>query len=133
VALEDLRPGLTASLSLTVEERHTAHAQGHTGVHVLATPTLILFCEMASDRVIHDAYGPGESSVGLHNDIWHLAAARPGETVTIEAELTAIEGRKLTFAVEGRVGGEPLVKGIHERVWVDLARFLARLEREPRG
>ena len=133
MALADLRPGLTGSIAVTVEERHTAHAQGHTGVHVLATPTLILFCEMASDQAIKHAYGPGDSSVGLHNDIWHLAAARPGETVTIDAELTAIEGRKLSFAVRGTVRGQALARGIHERVWVDLARFLARLERETQG
>jgi predicted thioesterase len=48
--------------------------------------------------------------------------------VTIDAELTAIEVRKLSFAVRGTVRGDALARGIHERVWVDLARFLARLE-----
>jgi fluoroacetyl-CoA thioesterase len=127
MALADLHVGLTGSYTVTVEERHTAHAQGHTGVHVLATPTLILFCEIAADHAIRHAYGPNDSTVGLHNDIWHLAAALAGQSVTIDSELIEIDGRKLRFAISGRVGDKELTRGIHERVWVDLPRFLARL------
>ncbi len=127
MALADLRVGLTGSYTVTVEERHTAHSQGHKGVHVLATPTLILFCEISADHAIRHAYGPDDSTVGLHNDIWHLAAALPGQKVTINSELIEIDGRKLKFALAGRVGDKELTKGIHERVWVDLPRFLKRL------
>ncbi len=127
MALADLHVGLKGSYTVTVEERHTAHSQGHTGVHVLATPTLILFCKISADHAIRHAYEPGDSTVGLHNDIWHLAAALPGQSVTIDSELIEIDGRKLKFAITGHVGGKELTKGIHERVWVDLTRFLERL------
>jgi predicted thioesterase len=127
VALGDLKPGVTGRLEIVVDENHTAHALGYNGMHVLGTPTLILFCERCAGQSIGFAKGPSDSSVGLHNDIWHLAPAKPGDKVVIESKLTAIEGRKLTFEVWGTVNGTtPIVKGIHEQVWIDLKKFLAR-------
>lgn len=126
MALSDLKPGITGRLEIVIDDSHTAHALGYEGVHVLGTPTLTLFCERAAGQSIAFAKGPRDSSVGLHNDIWHLAAARPGDTVVIESKLVAISGRKLTFELSGTVNGKPLVKGIHEQVWIDLERFLAK-------
>ena len=126
MALTDLKPGVKGRLELVVDDSHTAHALGYEGVHVLGTPTLTLFCERCAGQSIAFAKGPRDSSVGLHNDIWHLGAARPGDRVVIESTLTAIDGRKLTFELTGTVNGKPLVKGIHEQVWVDLERFLAK-------
>jgi len=148
MALSDLKPGITGRLEIVVDESHTAHAIGYDGVHVLATPTLTLFCERCAGQSIAFAKGPRDSSVGLHNDIWHLGAARPGDTVVIESKLVEIDGRKLKFELSGtvnaptpagafqseglsleelrRAGGKPLAKGIHEQVWVDLDRFLAK-------
>jgi predicted thioesterase len=124
VGLADLKVGIEGRLEIVVDDSHTAHALGYEGVHVLGTPTLTLFCERCAGQSIAFAKGPGDSSVGLHNDIWHLAAARPGDTVVIESRLVAISGRKLTFELKGTVNGKPLVKGLHEQVWVELERFL---------
>jgi predicted thioesterase len=127
MALSDLKPGITGHLEIVVDESHTAHALGYNGMHVLGTPTLILFCERVAGQSISFAKGPGESSVGLHNDIWHLAPAKPGDTVVIESKLIAIDGRKLTFELKGTVNGTtPIVKGIHEQVWINLEQFLER-------
>jgi len=126
VALTDLKPGIAGRLEIVVDDSHTAHALGYEGVHVLGTPTLTLFCERCAGQSIAFAKGPRDSSVGLHNDIWHLAAARPGDTVVIESKLTAVSGRKLTFELKGTVNGKELVKGIHEQVWIDLAQFLLK-------
>ena len=103
MALSDLKPGITGRLEIVVDESHTAHAIGYDGVHVLATPTLTLFCERCAGQSIAFAKGPRDSSVGLHNDIWHLGAARPGDTVVIESKLVEIDGRKLKFELSGTV------------------------------
>ena len=126
MALADLKVGAAGRVEVTIDDSHTAHAIGHKGVHVLGTPILTLFCEQAGGEAIKHAQGPGESTVGLHNDIWHLAAAKPGDKVVVEAKLIEIDGRKLKFELSGTVNGRPLVRGIHERVWVDLERFLTR-------
>lgn len=121
--------GMTGSYTATVEPGHTADAVGNPGVAVLATPTLTLFCEMAAHHAIVDAFEPGQSSVGFHNDLYHLAATPVGETVTVTARLSAIDGKRLTFDISGRDGTNEIVKGIHERVLVRLDAFLAGIRR----
>ena len=36
----------------------------------------------------------GEGSLGVHVDVSHLAATPPGLTVTVDVEVTAIEGKR---------------------------------------
>ena len=51
-----------------------------------------------------------------------------GMTVRAQAELTAIEGRKLTFRVEADDERERIGEGEHRRVVIDLERFEERVE-----
>lgn len=124
-----LRIGMTGTHRATVPQKHTAEAFGNPGVRVLATPMLILYCEMASHDAIVAHLDDGQASVGIHNDNHHLAATPVGGVVTVEATLTAIDGRRLTFAVAGRDQHQTVCRGTHTRVVVDLARFLAGLGR----
>ena len=119
--------GMTGTHTAMVADAHTAHALGNDGVHVLATPMMILFCEIATHNTIAAQLTAGEASVGTHVDIHHLAATPVGGVVTVEATLTAIDDRRFTFAVEGRDDHRQICRGIHERVVVDRERFLARL------
>lgn len=119
--------GMKGVYSVTVAPEHTAHAQGNPGVYVLSTPVLTLFCEMAAYEAIYQHFAPDQSSVGTHNDIWHLAATPVGETVTIEAELVEIDRRRLKFALTGRDERNQIVRGSHERFLVNLPDFLAKL------
>ena len=48
-------------------------------------------------------------------------------TVRVRATLTAIEGRKLTFAVEAFDSKEKVGEGVHVRYVVDRQRFEGRL------
>ena len=103
-----------------VEPQHTAHAWGNVGVPVLATPILILFCEIAGHNAIFRNFKPGEGSVGYHNDLWHLAATPVGGTVTVEATIREIDRKRLIFDVTGHDERAQVVKGTHERIVVDL-------------
>ena len=69
-----------------------------------------------------------DGSAGTHLDISHDAASPIGMKVWAEAEVTAVEGRKLTFAVSaydeaGKIGG-----GTHERFIINPEKFLARVQ-----
>ena len=110
-----------------VEPQHTAHAWGNVGVPVLATPILILFCEIAGHNAIFRNFKPGEGSVGYHNDLWHLAATPVGGTVTVEATIREIDRKRLIFDVTGHDERAQVVRGTHERIVVDLDKFLAKL------
>ena len=56
-----------------------------------------------------------------------MAATPPGLTVTVECEVVAVEGRKVTFKARAHDGVDLISEGTHERVVIDAARFNARL------
>ena len=112
-------------------DRHTAEHYGNDGVAVVATPVLIGFLETAAHECIAASYEAGEGSVGTAVNVRHLAAALPGAVVLAEARVTAVDGRRVDFAVEARVGEKLLMAGTHGRAVVDLRRFLASLGAAP--
>ncbi len=127
------RPGLTGEAALTVGEDDTALAVGSGDVPVLATPRLIVLCEVAALAALAPCLEEGETSVGVAVDVRHLAPTVVGRSVVAEARLDAVDGRRLTFVVRavelGNGGGEndkEVARGRHVRVLVDRAQFLAR-------
>lgn len=120
--------GRTHELDRVVTPELSAHAMGNEGVHVLATPNLVMLFEACSVRAIQDALEPGQATVGTHLDVRHLAATPIGDTVRIRAELIEVAGKRLVFHVEGFDSAEKIGEGRHERYVVDLGRFLARVQ-----
>jgi predicted thioesterase len=118
--------GLRTSWQRRVDEDMTADRWGNTGVFVLATPTLVGLLEMTAVRAIHDQLEQGWSTVGTHIDLRHLKATPVGDTLTLSAEVTAVDGRRVTFKVKAEDSGGVAGEGTHERVLIDLARFLQR-------
>jgi fluoroacetyl-CoA thioesterase len=122
-----LEPGLSASVSLTVGEADTAQALGSGDVPVLATPRLVALAEAATVRATARHLPSGSTTVGTRVSVSHLAATPIGGTVTVTAELSTVDGRRLEFAVSASDGGgTPVAEGTVERVLVDRARFLAK-------
>lgn len=119
--------GLTGLYTKTVTTGETAHAFGNDGVHVLASPTLGLYCELACHNAIEPHFAPGESSVGIHLDLYHMAATAAGDQVTVEARLTEIDRKRVVFTFEGHDSRGQIVRGVHERMLVDLQKFLENL------
>lgn len=122
--------GLSGKVSRTVDATMTASAVGSGGVDVLSTPTMILLMEMAAVEAVSGALARGLVTVGTGVNVRHLAATPMGDTVTAAAEVTALEGRRLTFAVEARDSERIVGTGTHVRMAVDLQRFMSSL-REP--
>jgi fluoroacetyl-CoA thioesterase len=119
--------GAHASWQVRVEPDMTADRWGNPGVLVLATPHLVGLFEGAAVRAIRDRLEPGQSSVGTHVDIRHLKATPVGDTVTLTAEVTAVDGRRVTFSVRAEDSGGLAGEGTHERVLIDLDRFMQRV------
>ena len=91
--------GLTASITLKVEEGDTALAIGSGDVPVLATPRLVTLVEQASVAALGSKLGPDKTSVGYEVQLAHLSPTPVGSEVTAEATLESVEGRRLTFRV----------------------------------
>src|SRR5256714_7458515 len=94
-----LEPGLSASVRLTVTEADTAQALGSGDVPVLATPRLLALAEAASVRATARHLPAGTTTVGTRVALDHLAATPIGGTVTVAAQLSTVDGRRLTFVV----------------------------------
>lgn len=94
---------------------------------VLATPMMILAMESAALAAIKPYLEPGESAVGSHVDVKHLAATPVGQRVTASAVVTKVTGRRIEFEVRAWDEGEEIGVGTHERVVIDVARFETQL------
>ena len=125
-----LPSGLTASITLTVEEGDTALAIGSGDVPVLATPRLVTLVEKASVAAIGDKLGPDKTSVGYEVQLAHLSPTPVGSEVTAEATLEGVEGRRLTFRVAVTDAAGLVAAGRITRVVVVRDRFIERAQSE---
>jgi fluoroacetyl-CoA thioesterase len=94
---------------------------------VFATPMMVTVMENAALNAVRDYLDPGESAVGTLVNVRHLAATPAGQTVTAEAVVTRVEGRRIWFDVTARDEIETIGDGTHERMVVDLKRVAAKL------
>lgn len=115
-----------ADLTVPAVSKHLAHFQDMPPV--FATAFLVAFVEDTCVAALKPHLASGQKSVGTHVDVSHTAATPVGRTVTCDVELVELEGRKLKFKVACRDDQGPIGDGFHERVLIDVAKFLARLE-----
>ena len=123
-----LETGLRGHASMQVSPKYTAEAWGSGDVPVFGTPSLVALLETASVNAVAKHLGPGETTVGTWLDVSHLAATPVGLEVRAEAELIAIEGRKLTFTAVAHDSREKIGECRHHRVIVARDRFLAKIQ-----
>ena len=120
--------GMKGRAETVVVQENTAQAAGSGLVPVFATPWMVALMENAAVQAVQGALSADEGTVGTRLDVTHDAATPIGMKVWAEAEVTAMEGRKLTFAVSaydeaGKIGG-----GTHERFIIKPEKFLARVQ-----
>lgn len=122
-----LTTGLKGSAEAGVTPERLATAVGSGNAPVFASPMMVALMEAACVHCVEHLLPQGFQSLGTHLDVHHVAPTPKGRTVTATALLTAVEGRKLTFALEAHDGIEKIGYGTHTRVVVDTPRFLARV------
>jgi len=126
--VEEIVPSLLGEIEMVVHEENTASHLGSGNVAVLATPEMIRLMERAAVAAVDHLLPDGHGTVGVAVDVRHLAATPVGMKVRAQAELTAVEGRKLTFRVEAFDEVEKIGEGEHRRVVIDVERFKERVE-----
>ena len=124
----ELKVGMKGRAETVVVPENTAQAVGSGLVPVFATPHMIALMENAAVNAVQAQLAAGEGTVGTRLDVTHDAATPVGMNVWAEAELTAVEGRKLTFAVAAFDAREQIGGGTHERFIIKTEKFLARVE-----
>jgi predicted thioesterase len=122
--------GLSASITMTVQEGDTAVATGSGDVPVLATPRLVALVEQASVQALANKLGPEKTSVGYEIQLAHLSPTPVGSEVTADATLESVEGRRLTFRVSVTDARGLVAAGRITRVVVIRDRFIERAQSE---
>src|SRR6266581_5767387 len=125
-----VRPGLTGDAGLVVGAEHTAPRIGSGKVHVLATPVMINLIEAAALAAVEHLLPEGYQSLGTHLDVRHIAATPVGMRVRATAEVTAVQGRTISFKVNVEDEVDLVGDGVHERIVVNVAKFDQRVQRK---
>ena len=126
--MSELTPGLAAELEHLVTDEDTASRWGSGLVPVFSTPALVGLMESTAVQALAGHLQPGQTTVGGHIDVRHLAATPVGMKVRARAELTAVEGRKLVFKIQAWDALELIGEADHDRFVIDEAKFLAKLQ-----
>lgn len=122
---ESLKTGQATTARITVDEARTIDFMGEEG-RVYATPELVRDIENTCRNLLLEHQEPGEDSVGVHIEVNHTAPTPLGMWVEITAEITELNGRRVTFVVNGRDEVEDIVLGKHTRFIVDVQKSAER-------
>ena len=121
-----LNKGIIGKEELIVTEENTAKVVGSGGLEVFATPALIALAEKTAFQSVAEHLEEGQSTVGTHIDIKHIAATPVGMKVTCETELIEVDSenpRRLVFSVNVYDEVEKIAEGTHERFIIYSERF----------
>ena len=116
--------GVKGEVSTLVEREDTAKEVGSGSLLVYATPCMVALMEGAACEAIAEALPEEKTSVGIELNISHLSATPVGLEVRAEAEVTAVEGSIITFAVTADDEAGKIGEGTHKRAIVSTQRFL---------
>lgn len=123
-----LEAGIKGIQKTKVDESNSALAMGSGTLKVFATPAMVALMEETAWKSIAPHLEEGSGSVGTALNIRHTAATPLGMEVTCESELTAVDGRKLTFRVTARDEAGLIGEGEHERFIVKDEAFQAKAD-----
>ena len=127
--MQSIPVGTTGSFSLVVMPEHLASRfKDVTLPPVLATPVMIMVMENAALNAIKPYLDAGESALGTHVEVRHLAATPVGRHVTGEAKVTNVDGRRIEFSIRATDGNEEIGVGTHERVVLQLPKLSERMK-----
>ncbi|MBK6320017.1 MAG: thioesterase family protein [Dehalococcoidia bacterium] len=133
MALEDLKPGATASRSVTAAPEHFASKIVTGTPDVFSTPALGALVEKTAAEWVGAHLNADQMTVGAQIVINHTAATPEGLTVTATVTLAGVEGRKLDFTWTATDGIDEVGNGTHQRFVVDRPRFEQRLATKRQG
>ncbi len=121
------QPGMTHELKVKTTPGDSAQKFYPHLPDVFATPFLAGLMERVSAELINMHLKPGEQSVGISMDLKHMAATPLGMEIRVKTEVTAVDGRKLTFRLEAFDDVEKIGEASHERFVIQADKFNARV------
>ena len=122
----EITVGMKGVVGTTVEREDTAKEVGSGDLLVYATPCMVALMEGAACEAIAEALTDSQTTVGTALNIEHISATPVGLEVRAEAEVTAVEGKVITFSVRAFDEAGEIGRGTHKRVIVNSQKFLEK-------
>ena len=122
--ITEITVGMKGEAATLVEREDTAAEVGSGSLLVYATPCMAALMEGAACEAIAEALSETQTTVGTELSIQHLSATPVGLEVRAEAEVTAVDGKVITFEVRAFDEAGEIGKGTHKRVVVSAQKFL---------
>ena len=116
--------GMKGEVATLAEKEDTALEVGSGSLLVYATPCMAALMEGAACEAIAEGLDENETTVGIELNIQHISATPVGMEVRAEAEVTAVEGKIITFTLRAFYEAGEIGKGTHKRALVNSQRFL---------
>jgi fluoroacetyl-CoA thioesterase len=123
-------PGLVGSVEHRVDERSTALSMVSGTVPVLGTPELVRLMEAAAVTALEGRLPADSTTVGVYIAAHHTAPTPIGLTVRVTATVTEVEGRRIRFNIVAHDDVEQVGHAVHERVIVNVERFMSGAARK---
>lgn len=120
----EITVGMKGEAFSFVEREDTAKEVGSGSLLVYATPCMAALMEGAACEAIADALKEDQTTVGTLLNIEHTSATPVGLEIRAEAEITAVEGKVITFDIHAFDEAGEIGKAIHKRVIVNSQKFL---------
>jgi len=120
----EITVGMKGEVGTVVEREDTAREVGSGSLLVYATPCMVALMEGAACEAIEEALGEDKTTVGIELNIQHTSATPVGLEVRAEAEVTAVDGKIITFELRAFDEAGEIGKGTHKRAIVPVQKFL---------
>ena len=116
--------GMKGETTNLVEREDTAAEVGSGSLLVYATPCMAALMEAAACEAIAAGLAETETTVGIELNLKHTSATPVGLEVRAEAEVTAVEGKIISFSIKAYDEAGPIGEATHKRALVNSQRFL---------
>ena len=123
----EITVGLKGEVSTLVERADTALEVGSGSLLVYATPCMTALMEGAACEALEGCLSEDCTTVGTELNITHISATPVGMEVRAEAEVTAVDGKIITFAVSAFDEAGKIGEGTHKRALITTQRFLDKV------
>lgn len=120
----EITVGMKGEVGTVVEREDTAKEVGSGSLLVYATPCMVALMEGAACEAIEQALGEDKTTVGIELNIQHTSATPVGLEVRAEAEVTAVDGKIITFQLKAFDEAGEIGSGTHKRAIVPVQKFL---------
>ena len=120
----EITVGMNGKVTNLVEKEDTAQMVGSGSLLVYATPCMAALMEGAACEAIAEAIPEDQTTVGIELNLQHTAATPVGMEVWAVAEVTAVEGKIISFQIQAFDEAGQIGSATHKRALINSQRFL---------